>query len=227
MYYISINYGFMFITLAITLLAQYFVSSSYKKYSKISNGKNISGAEVARKILDNNGLKDVYVIETRGELTDHYDPTRKVIKLSTKVFHGNTIASAAVAAHECGHAIQDKDEYTFMRIRSAIVPLVNFSSYAGYLAILIGLLFSNPKVFWIGIILLCIILLFQLVTLPVEFDASKRALEQLHKYKLVSKDDIESSKNMLTAAAFTYVASLVTTILQILRLILIFTDRRD
>ena len=112
----------------IVLAAQSFISSSYNKYKKVSNNKNISGSEVARIILDKNGLNDIHVVEVSGELTDHYDPTRKVVRLSSSIFHGNSIAAMAVAAHECGHAIQDKENYTFMRIRSSLVPVVNFVS---------------------------------------------------------------------------------------------------
>ena len=216
----------MLIALIITLAAQAYVSSSYKKYSSLDNSKGLTGSEVARRILDENDLKDVYVLENRGYLTDHYDPTRKVVKLSTQVFHGTSIASLAVASHECGHAIQDKEGYMPMRIRSSLVPITNFASYTGYLAIMIGFIFNSNAFFWAGIALLCIILLFQLVTLPVEFDASRRALDKIHKYKMVSSDDLSGSKSMLTAAAFTYVASLATTLIQILRLILL-RGRRD
>lgn len=227
MTYFTINYGFMLILIVITLIAQFYVSSSYKKYSNIENSKGLTGSEVARKILDNNDLKDVYVVETKGYLTDHYDPTRKVVRLSTQVFHGTSIASLAVASHECGHAIQDKEGYKPMRIRSSLVPITNFASYTGYFAIIIGFIFNSNTFFWAGIALLCIILLFQLVTLPVEFDASRRALDKIHKYKMVDGSDLTGSKAMLTAAAFTYVASLATTLIQILRLILLRGSRRD
>ena len=225
MTYFTINYGIMFIAMIITLVAQALVTSSYKKYSKIKNSTNITGAEVARKILDKNDLKDVYVVETKGYLTDHYDPTRKVVRLSSNIYHGTSIASVAVASHECGHAIQDKESYAPMRIRSSLVPITNFASYTGYIAIFIGFIFNSNSFFWLGIVLLCIILLFQLVTLPVEFDASKRALKKIQQYALVNELDLGGSKSMLTAAAFTYVASLATTLLQILRLILLRGNR--
>lgn len=227
MYYFTINYGFMLIAIVITLAAQGYISLSYSKYSKKRNSKAITGAEVAREILDKNGLDNVYVVEQSGHLTDHYDPSRKVVRLSSHVFHGKSIASLAVAAHECGHAIQDKEGYTPMRIRSMIVPAVNFSSYAGYFAIIIGFLFGNNQFFWIGIALLCVILLFHLITLPVEFNASSRALKKIKEYSLSDSNDYDGAKAMLTAAALTYVASLTTTILQILRLILIHDNRRN
>ena len=211
----------------ITIAAQIYVNSSYKKYRKISNEKGISGFEVAKSILDSHGLSDIYVTEVKGNLSDHYDPSRKVVRLSSDIFHGTTIASASVAAHEVGHAIQDKEGYSFMKFRAAIFPLVNFSSYAGYFAILIGIIFGFYDLIWLGIALELIILLFQLVTLPVEFDASRRAREELEKNNFLNKTELEGSNKMLRAAALTYVASVLTTILQILRLVIMFSGRDD
>ena len=210
------------IALVITSAAQMYVSSSYNKYNKVSIKKNISGFEVARAILDKHGLNNVYVTETAGVLSDHYDPSRKVVKLSSDIFHGNSIASCSVAAHEVGHAIQDKENYKFMRFRSAIIPIVNLSSYGGYISILIGVMFGSIELVWIGIAFEIIILIFQLVTLPVEFDASKRATEELEKLSILTKEEVPSSQKMLRAAAYTYVASVISAILQILRLILIY-----
>lgn len=209
----------------ISLAAQIYVNVSYKKYKNIENSKGLTGFDVARKILDENGLKDIYVTEVRGNLTDHYDPGRKVIRLSTDIFHGKTIASSSVAAHEVGHAIQDKEGYSFMRFRSMMFPLVRFSSYGGYIAILVGALFELMDLIWFGIGLEIVILLFQIVTLPVEFNASSRAKDELAKYNLLNNNEINSSDKMLRAAAYTYVASVLTTILQILRLIVMFSDR--
>ena len=218
--YILVVIGFL-----ITLIAQIFVSSSYKKYKKINSKSGLDGFSVARKILDSNDLKNIDIVETKGELTDHYDPTRKVVRLSTEVFQGTSIASLAVAAHECGHAVQDKEGYFFLKLRSVILPLVNISTTLGYFAIVIGLIFSFIELFWIGIFLEMAILVFQLITLPVEFNASKRALSYLEKEALIEKKEQDGSKKMLTAAAMTYVASVVSTILQILRLILIASNR--
>ncbi len=220
-YYFDPTYVLVLIGLVITIIAQIFVSTSYSKYKKISSKSKMEGFEVARKILDENGLKDVDIVETRGELTDHYDPTRKVVRLSTDIFHGATIASASVAAHECGHAVQDKEGYFFLRLRAKILPIVNISTKAGYIALMIGLLFGMMELFWVGIILELAILVFQLITLPVEFDASRRAAEFLKKEALIEEKEQEGSKRMLRAAAMTYVASVVSTLLQILRLILI------
>lgn len=205
----------------IPLIAQIKISSSYNKYKRVKNKCDLTGQEVARQILDNNDLQNVHIVEIQGELTDHYDPTRKVVRLSTDIFHGNTIAAASVAAHECGHAIQDKENYTFLRIRSLIYPVVNVATSISYYIILIGFLFQALQLVYIGIGLTCCGLLFQLVTLPVEFDASRRALNKLEEYNLLAKPEIDGAREVLTAAALTYVAGVIASIMQILRLILI------
>lgn len=220
-------YGLILVGVVITLGAQIYVNSTYNKTKKIRNKRGITGAEVARAILDKNGLQKVNVVETKGILSDHYDPKSKVVRLSTDVYHSPSVASISVAAHECGHAIQDKNGYIFIRIRSALVPVVNFSSYAGYFAIMIGALFSLIDLIWLGIILECVILLFQMITLPVEFDASSRALKEIKQMNILEKAEYKKGKGMLTAAAMTYVASVATTLLEILRLVLIFTNRKD
>jgi len=210
----------------IPVIAQINISSSYGKYKKVKNSTGLSGFEVARKILDANGLEDIYVVETNGNLTDHYDPNRKVIKLSKDIFKGETIAAASVAAHECGHAIQDKESYTFMRIRSFLVPVVNLVSSFSWAVIFIGLISEAFNIFIFGIGLISIGLIFQLVTLPVEFDASKRAKKELEKLNLIGKGEDVGVSKMLGAAAMTYVASVLTSVLQIIRLIAVFNDRR-
>ena len=221
----TMNILLYILILVIPIIAQLRISSAYSKYKKQENSKGLSGFEVARKILDANGLDDIYVVETNGNLTDHYDPSRKVIKLSKDIFHGNTIAAASVAAHECGHAIQDKDSYTFMRIRSFLVPLVNLVSSFSWIVIIIGLFTEMFNIFVFGIGLISVTLVFQLVTLPVEFDASKRAKEELVKLNLIDDGENVGVKKMLDAAAMTYVASVLTSMLEILRLVLIFNDR--
>lgn len=210
----------------IPVIAQLRVSSNYNKFKKVANKNKLSGFEVARKILDANGLEDIYVVETSGNLSDHYDPTRKVIKLSTDVFKGETIAAAAVAAHECGHAIQDKENYRFMKIRSLLVPVVNLVSSFSWYVIIIGLLTEYFKVFALGIGLISIGLIFQLITLPVEFDASRRAKVELERLNLIGTAENEGISKVLGAAAMTYVASVLTSVLEIVRLISIFDDRR-
>lgn len=220
--YILVVIGFL-----ITLIAQIFVNSSYKKYKKVNVKSGLKGFEVARKMLDSNGLTNVKIEEVKGELTDHYDPSSKTVRLSTDIYHASTIASSSVAAHECGHAMQDKEGYFFLRLRANLVPIVNISSKFGYFAILIGLIFGFLNLAWIGIFLELAILLFQLITLPVEFNASKRANEFLKKESLIEKTEQDGSKSMLNAAAMTYVASVISTILEIFRLILIVASRDD
>ncbi len=209
------------IVISIPLIAQIGVSSNYQKYKRVKNTKELTGYDVARKILDENGLEDIYIVETRGELTDHYDPTKKVVRLSSDIYHGKTVAAMSVAAHECGHAIQDKEGYTFMRIRSAIFPIVNVATSISYWIILLGFLFELLDLIYIGIALTCLGLLFQIVTLPVEFDASKRAGVFLKEYNLATEDESKGVKKMLGAAAMTYVAGVLASALQILRLIFV------
>lgn len=223
-------YGMYFIlilSLVITIGSQIFISVKYKSTKRIKTLKGYTGRDVARKILDKNGLSHVKVVETSGELTDHYDPTSKVVRLSTEIYNGSSIASASVAAHECGHAIQDKDNYLFLRIRSSLVPITNFATNAGYFIIMFGFIFSMMKLVVIGIILDVIILLFQVITLPVEFNASYRALIQLKELDLVDSNEQSKCRGMLVAAALTYVAAVATAILEILRLVLILRNDDD
>lgn len=225
--YIFINYFLPFLGLIITALAQFYVTSSYNKYKrkKITNPK--TGFDVAREILDSNELHDIKILETKGTLTDHYDPKNKVIKLSKDIYEGTTIAAVSVAAHECGHALQHKDNYGPLKFRSFLVPIVNFSTKIGYLAVIIGIIFNAIGLAKIGLILLLTMLLFQLVTLPVEFNASSRAKQQLEKLQILNSQEQNGTKTMLTAAALTYVASVLSTMLQILRLALIVRGNDD
>lgn len=213
------------VSMIVVVWAQSKVSGAYRRYKMVQNEKKMSGAEVARVILDANGLENIYVVETKGELTDHYDPSRKVIRLSSGVFHGETIAAMSVAAHEVGHAIQDKEGYRMMRIRSSLVPFVNLVSYLGYFGIIISLFAGLTGYLMVSIVILLATLLFQLVTLPVEFDASKRAEKQLEVLELATKEELPQSHDMLSAAAMTYVASLLSNILNLLRLIIMTQDR--
>lgn len=220
-------YGLLILSIAISTLAQAFIKKRYSEYSKIENKKKISGVEVAQEILKKNGIDNVYVIETKGYLTDHFDPKANVIRLSSEVFHGTTIASASIAAHECGHVIQHKEGYTPIKIRSALVPTVNLCSKLGYVAIAIGVAAGIADLYLIGIILLATILLFQFITLPVEFDASKRGLANIEKLNILTASERKGSAKVLTAAALTYVASLITTLLEIARLLLSIMGDRD
>ena len=209
------------------LIADIFVKINYSINLKKENSKGLSGAEVARKILDKNGLSNIYVVATNGYLTDHYDPKRKVIRLSKDVYEGSSVSSMAIAAHECGHAIQDKEGYLFLRLRSLIFPVVNKATSISYYIILIGFIFEMLDLVYIGIGLTTLGLLFQIITLPVEFNASKRAEKELGTMNLADNEEKSGVKKVLVSAALTYVAGVLTSALQILRLILIASSDRD
>lgn len=225
--YELIGYILIFGAFLVTLIADILLQTRYRKYKKIKVASNITGAEAARQILQSHGLDKVYVVETKGQLTDHYDPSQKVVRLSTDIYHGNTIAAVSVAAHECGHAIQDKEGYALLRIRAGLVPFVNFSTRFGYIAVFIGLIFGAFNLAWIGIGLLMFILLFQLVTLPVEIDASERAKKFLQKENIITTKEKDGATQMLGAAALTYVAALLSSIADLLRLVLIVMGNDD
>lgn len=220
-------YLIFFVSIIITLIAQALVSSRYNKYKKVPNQIGMTGENVARNILDGNGLQDVSVVPVKGNLTDHYNPRTRTVNLSEEIFYGTTVASMSVAAHECGHAIQHKEGYAFMKMRSALVPVVNAASTLAYFSMIVGLIFGYMGMLELGILVQAIILLFELVTLPVEFNASARALKQLEGFGMFETEEIDGSKKMLTAAAMTYVAALITTLLNLLRLILMLNRRRD
>ena len=209
----------------VVVYAQSHIMKTYHETMRIRNEKMLSGQEVARKILDANGLEDIYVVQVSGELTDHYDPSRNVIRLSNHVFQDDSIASLAVAAHECGHAIQRKEGYPFYRLRSALVPVVNLVSYFGYFVIIISAFAGITAYLLLGMVMLLSTLIFQLVTLPVEIDASKRGMEEIERLNLAKQEEMTNVSNMLKAAAMTYVASLASTILNLLRLIFMYRDR--
>ncbi len=215
---------FILFIILLPLLAQLSVTSTYKKYSKVQNSVNMTGKDVARRILDVNGLQDVTIGKIGGSLTDHYDPRQKNINLSQEIYESTSIAAVSVAAHECGHAIQDKEAYSYLRFRSAMVPVVNFTSRFATIFIFLGFILEFLNLVYIGIALMSVGLLFQLITLPVEFDASRRAKEQLKNCGLIADTDTKGSNKVLKAAAYTYVASFLATALQVLRLI--FISRR-
>ena len=207
------------IIIFLPLAAQIYINTTYNKNRKIKPNNDLTGYDVARKILDENNLKDLLIVETKGTLTDHYDPTRKVIRLSSDIYHNSSIATQAVAAHEVGHALQDKEGYIFLKIRNFIFPIVNIVSRFSYYLILIGFLFEIIDLLYLGIAAVTIGLLFQVITLPVEFNASKRAIKEIEKLKLTTNRETSGMKEMLTAAALTYVAGLLAGIIQLLRLI--------
>ncbi|MGN0293487.1 MAG: zinc metallopeptidase [Lachnospiraceae bacterium] len=208
------------------LLAQNNVTSTYSRYSRVQSRTGMTGAMAAERILRANGIYDVRVEHIQGNLTDHYDPSSKVLRLSDTVYGSTSVAAIGVAAHECGHAIQHQTGYVPLKIRGSLVPVANLGSKLCWPLIVLGLFFSYTFV-QAGIIMFCAVVLFQLVTLPVEFNASSRALRILGDSGMLYQDEISSTKKVLWAAALTYVASVASSILQLLRLILLFGNRRD
>ncbi len=215
------------ILLIIPLWAQSRVKSAYKKYSKVPNSSGMTGAQVARKILDENGLYSVSVEEVRGHLSDHYDPRSKTVRLSSGNFHGYSVAGAAIAAHEVGHAIQDEQDYAPLRFRHKLVPVANLGSNFSYFVILAGILMSSANFILLGIVFMSAAVLFQLVTLPVEFNASNRAMEQVVSTGVIRNDEERETKKVLNAAALTYVAAAVVALLELLRFVFIFIGMND
>ena len=217
----------LIIIIVLPLVANLYIKGAYSKYKQKSNLKEMTGFDVARKILDSNGLNEVLILETDGELSDHYNPRRKVVKLSRDIYNGETIAAMSVAAHECGHALQDKDNYWFLKLRTLLVPIVNICSNIGYIFVVIGFVLEYFDLFFLGIGLSMFGVLFNLATLVVEFDASNRAAKEMERLNITTEDTVKGSKSMLKAAAFTYVAALLTNILQLLRFVMIMNSRRD
>ncbi|MCR2820225.1 zinc metallopeptidase [Lederbergia panacisoli] len=216
---------YLAIIIIIPIWAQMKVKSAYTKYSKIPTSAGMSGAEVARRILDANGLSNVAVRETQGVLSDHYNPLNKTVFLSSSNYHQHSVAGAAVAAHEVGHAIQDKEGYAALRFRHALVPVVNITSKFAWIFIMIGILVTAmPNFLLIGIILMAAGVVFQIVTLPVEFNASSRAMDQIVSLGLISNAEERDARKVLSAAAMTYVAAAAVAVLELVRLILIFTN---
>lgn len=213
--------------LIISMIAQVQVKSTFNKYSKISNSKHMTGAEVARYLLQINGIQDVEVTHVGGQLTDHYDPRKKVLRLSESTYGSTSVAAIGVAAHETGHAIQHKVKYGPLVLRSTLVPAAGIGSSAGpYIAIL-GLFLGWPIIINIGLLLFFAAILFYLVTLPVEFNASKRALSVLGSTGILMTEELTSAKKVLNAAAMTYVASVLVAIASFLRLLLLANERRN
>lgn len=227
-YYFDPTYFLVLIGAILSIWASARVQSTFHKYSRVRSMSGMTGAQVAETILRNRGIYDVRVARVRGELTDHYDPRTKVVKLSDSVYDSTSVAALGVAAHECGHVIQHHEEYLPLRIRTMLVPLANFGSRAGIPIILLGILFGyNDILVQIGIWVFALAVLFQIVTLPVEFNASSRALVCLEQYGVVTSTEKDQSAKVLRAAALTYVAAAASAILQLLRLILLFGRRSD
>lgn len=226
-FYFDPTYILVIIGVLLSLAASARVKSTFAKYSQVRSSSGITGAETAERILHRAGIYDVQIERVQGQLTDHYDPRKKVLRLSDSVYGSNSIAAIGVAAHECGHAIQHQNSYFPLKIRSALVPVANIGSKIAWPLILIGLLLTGSQALIdFGIILFSTAVLFQLVTLPVEFNASTRAVQRLGEAGILHHEELRQSKKVLNAAALTYVAAAAATILQLLRLIMLFGGRR-
>lgn len=215
------------ILMIVPLWAQSKVKRAYRKYSKIATSSGMTGAQTARKILDDNGLYDVQIEEVKGTLTDHYDPKAKVVRLSSGNYHGHSMAAVAVAAHEVGHAMQDAEEYVFLNFRTNLVPMASFGSNTAIFIIIAGMLFNMTNLILVGIIFMAFAVLFQLVTLPVEFNASSRAMDQLVSTGIIQNNEERPTKKVLDAAALTYVAAALVAVAELMRFVLIFLSSRD
>ena len=212
------------------MLASAKVQSSFSKYSQVYSRTGMTGAEAARRLLDSQGIYGVSIERVSGNLTDHYDPRSKVLRLSDSVYGSRSVAAIGVAAHECGHAMQDAFGYVPLKLRSAFVPVANFGSKFWFVPILIGMFFGGSTgsfLLQLGIWIFALAVIFQLITLPVEFNASGRALRLLHEQGVLYQEEVGHTRKVLTAAALTYVASAASALLQLLRLIILFGGRRN
>jgi len=227
--YFTMDYTIIFLipAMLLAMYAQGKVRSTYNIYSRERVASGMSGAEVARMVLDRSGLPNVRIERVPGNLTDHYDPRTKVLRLSDEVYSKATIASAGVAAHEAGHAIQDQVSYGPLKLRGLMVPMASFGSRFAMLIVIVGLIFSIPTIMDVGILLFSLVVLFQLITLPVEFNASRRALAVLGDYQILSYDEVPKAKKVLDAAALTYVAAAFSAIMSLVRLLVLRNRRRD
>lgn len=226
-YYYDPTYLLVIIGAVICMIASANVSHTYKKYSMVGTARRITSQEVAAQMLREAGITDVRIERISGNLTDHYDPRNKVLRLSDSVYGSSSVAAVGVAAHECGHAIQHQVGYVPIKIRNAIVPVVNLGSRLSWPVIIIGLIMGSVGVLKIGILLFALTLAFQVVTLPVEFNASRRALQVLRTRGILYDNELHGARKVLGAAAMTYVTSTISTILQLLRLILLFGRRSN
>ena len=221
------TYILVIIGLALSLFASFGVKSTFSKYSKVFSASGLTGSTAARKVLDMHGLYHIRIERIAGDLTDHFDPRSGVIRLSDSVFDSNSVAAIGVAAHEAGHAVQHATKYTPITVRNSIIPIVNIGNSLSMPLFFLGLLLGMPNLAFFGVILFSLVLVFQLVTLPVEFNASRRAINILESGNLLYDDEINGAKKVLKAAAMTYVASAAATALQVLRLLLILRRNDD
>lgn len=215
------TYVLIILAFLISALVSAKMNATFSKYSKVRSYCGMTGAQAAQRILSSAGIYDVRIEHVSGKLTDHYDPSNKVLRLSDAVYGNTSIAAIGVAAHECGHAVQHARNYVPLSVRSAIVPVANFGSQLSWPLFLAGLIFSFRPLLMIGILLFCAALLFQIVTLPVEFNASARALRMLDETGIMGRQEIRGTKKVLRAAAMTYVAAVIGSLLQLLRLLIL------
>ena len=221
-YYMDWTYILVLIGAIFSIMASAKVNSTFNKYQRVRSMTGMTGAEAAEKILNQNGIYDVDIQHIKGNLTDHYDPRTKVLRLSDATYGSNSVAAIGVAAHECGHALQHKEEYFPLKFRSAIVPAANIGSRLGIPIVILGMIMGqNDLLIQIGIWVFSLAVLFQIVTLPVEFNASSRAMRMLEQYGILGSDEIGKTRKVLSAAAMTYVAAAAASVLQLLRLILL------
>mgnify|MGYP000476060760 FL=1 len=207
--------------LIFSLIAQLMVKGAFSKYSGVRNSRGYTGADAARAILDRNGLSYIRIEHINGELTDHYDPGANVIRLSDSVYNNDSVAAVGVAAHEAGHAVQYAEGYGPIKVRSAIIPITQFGSNLSTPLVILGIIFSSNVLITAGILLFCTVVLFQAITLPVEFNASGRALKVLREEHFLDDDEMKGAKSVLTAAALTYVAAMFSALASLARLLLI------
>lgn len=222
-YYYDPTYMLIIISALISLFAQFLVNSRFSKYSRVRSRSGMTGAQAAERILQSQGIYDVAIQRVSGKLTDHYDPRNKTLNLSDAVYASTSVAAVGVAAHECGHAIQHARGYAPLSFRSALVPVANIGSQLSWLFIILGIFFGGSHtLIMVGILMFSAAVLFQLVTLPVEFNASGRALKLLSETGILQKDEVSDTRKVLSAAALTYVAAATTAVLQLLRLLRLF-----
>lgn len=227
-YYFDPTYLLVLIGAVLSIIASVKVNATFNKYARVHSMSGMTGAQTAEAILRSKGIYDVQVEHIRGSLTDHYDPSKKVVRLSDSVYNSTSVAAIGVAAHECGHVMQHHEGYAPLGIRTALVPAANIGSRIGIPIVILGLILgSNSILINIGIWVFSLAVLFQIVTLPVEFNASKRALVCIEQYGIVTGDERRKSEKVLRAAAYTYVAAAAASILQLLRLVILFGKRDD
>lgn len=228
-FYYDPTYFLVLIGVIVSMAASAKLNSTYQRYSAVRSACGMTGAEAAKRLLNNQGIYDVTVRRVAGNLTDHYDPRSKTVNLSDAVYGSTSIAAIGVAAHECGHAMQDASDYSPLRIRAALVPVANLGSNLAWPLIIIGLLLggAGSTLMTIGILLFSLAVLFQLVTLPVEYNASHRAVSLLDSTGILAGQEVGQTRKVLNAAALTYVAAAAASILQLLRLLMLFNRRRD